>query len=297
MLRASNIRLRSFELGHIDIYWDLGPTFEDLYDYDVYVQRSEAEFGPYEDITPAMRGAERFRDSEVRGRHSRLNRLYYRIKVVHRASGEQVEYPELGGVNLAAKPDLIALEMARQETLKLKEFSGRMIWIFPRRRTGQRCTTCYDHVTGRALRADCSTCYGTTWVGGYHPPVGVYAQIQSATDTTLRTAMGSLENQDTVFKLANYPELDAGDLVVELENRRWVVGDSINKVQKGRALVRQETNISLIPVSDIEYRVPLNIDEETLSNLLATPERNYTNPQTLESAALNSAMSILFGKV
>lgn len=297
MITPSNLRARSFELGHVDLFWDLGPTYDDLNDFDVYVLRSEAEFGPYEVLTPAMRGAERYRDSLLSGYHSRYTRLYYRVRVVERISGNTAEFPSSGGTSLSATPDLIAIEMARQESIKLQEFSGRRVWVYPRRKTGQRCPVCYDRVTGRQMRADCINCYGTTWVGGYHPPIAVYAQIQSSMDVTVRTPTSVHEVQDTLLKLSNYPELDNKDLIVELENKRWVVGDRINKIQKGRATIRQEAPISLVPSGDIEYRVPVNFTQEQLGDMIASPERNYTNPQTLESASLDMAMRTLFGKL
>lgn len=295
MITLSNVRLRAFNRGYLDLFWDYSATFESIGDYDIYVQRSEAEFGPYVDISPALVDKTHFRDITAKGYTSFFSRNYYRLRVVKRATSDTAYYPEMGGARLEARPDLAALEMARHTNLRLRESEGREVWIYQRKRAGQRCTTCFDRATQRSTRADCPVCFGTTWVGGYHSPIRTYAQVLAPQEMLQHTSNGPVETKNSLGKFGNYPELFEGDVVVEAENIRWKVGSPITKIQKSRALIRQQAPLAAIPVTDIEYALPLNLSLAEAAVLEASPERNYTNPKNLETASLNPALSTLFG--
>lgn len=297
MLEVTNIRIRSFDIGYLDIYWDIKPVFEDVLNYEFIVQKSDNEFGPYYDLTVPLVDRYHIRDNTVKGQYSFYHKIYYRIKV-RRRDDNSVEkvWPGTGGAKLEAKPDLAALEMARLNNLRLKEFSGRKIWIFPKKKAGQRCNICFDEVSQRRLRSGCSGCFDTGWVGGYYAPITTYGLIVTPDETVTHANFGDIQNENTMLFLGNYPELSEGDLVIEGENIRWRVGSTINKVKKARALVRQQAQVHRIPKGDIEYIIPLKLTDNELKDLLTSPERNYTNPQSLESDSLTAALNNLYGK-
>jgi hypothetical protein len=296
MLTPSNIRLRAFSRGYLDLFWDFTATFENVGDFAIYVQRSEAEFGPYVDISPALVGEQHFRDTTVRGYMSFFDRVYYRLRVVHAGSNETATYPELGGVRLEARPDPATLEMARHTNLRLRESEGREVWIFQRKRSGQRCTNCFDWAMSRSLRADCQVCFGTTWVGGYNTPIRTFVQVLAPQELTQHTPNGPVESKVSMGKFGNFPEIFENDVLIEAENIRWKIGGPITKIQKSRSLVRQQAPLNAIPVSDIEYALPLNLTIAQSGEIEASPSRNYTRPKNVETAALDAAVSFLFGK-
>lgn len=299
MIEVVNIQVRSFDLDFLDIYWDVAPCYESLLDYEFIVQTSDAEFGPYYDLTVPIVNRFHVRDVTVKGRHSMYHRRYYRVIVRSRLDPTKTATfpdPNLGGAKLGAPPDLHALEMARINNLKLSEFMGRLVWVFPRKQSGQRCGLCWDRTMSRKTRSSCPTCFDTTWVGGFHPPVATYAAVISPVEATASTNVANIQNQDSTLLAGNYPELSAGDVVVEAENVRWRVGQSITKIRKGRALVRQQAPIHEICKGDIEYELPIRLSDEEVRDLVASPERNYTNPQGLTDPALTSALNSVFGK-
>jgi hypothetical protein len=296
MLEVTNIRVRSFDLSYLDIYWDIAPSFEDILNYEFTVEKSENEFGPYRDVHNPVVNSFHIRDNTVKGQHSFYHKLWYRVRVRNRESKEEKFWPEVGGAKLAARPDLAALEMARINNLKLKEFSGRKIWVFPKKTSGQRCPICFDEVSQRRLRSSCLSCFDTGWVGGFNAPVEVFAMVITPNETTTHAPFGDIQTENTSILLGNYPEVFEGDIIVEAENIRWRVGSNIGKIKKSRALVRQQAPIHRVPKSDIEYSIPINLLEDTIKGLVASPERNYTNPQTLESGKLVNALNNVFGK-
>ena len=296
VIKLSNVRLRSVSLGALDVYWSVDTTFENAADYDIFVQRSPAEFDSYVDVSAAIRNSDHFRDVSAKGYHSFYNRIFYRLRVVSRITHDTDYFPAQGGVKLEARPDLVAIEMARQVNLVLQEFSGRRVWIFPRKKSGQRCSVCFDPVTQRTMKSNCPSCFGTSWAGGYYAPVAVFANILTPSDNTEHTQTNTMETEDARFSLGNYPELDEGDIVVEQENVRWRVGSRISKTSKARAMIRQNAMIHKIPKGDPEYALPITISDAELKDAEASPERNYTNPQTLESASLVTALTTLFDR-
>ena len=64
--------------------------------------------------------------------------------------------------------------------------------------------------------------------------------------------------------------------------------------QRLRATVRQELRIHEIPKGDIEFELPLNLNN--LLNLQPSAERNYTNPQNIEKNGDYSNIIAFFGK-
>ena len=186
--------------------------------------------------------------------------------------------------------------MARLNNLRLKEFSGRKVWVFSKKKAGQRCRSCFDEGSQRRLRSGCSACYDTGWLGGYYAPITTYGLVVSPDETVIHANFGDIQNENTTLFTGNYPELSEGDLVLEGENIRWRVGSTITKVKKARSLIRQQAQIHRIPKGDIEYTIPLKLSEEELKNLLVSPERNYTNPQSLESDNLTAALNNIYGK-
>jgi len=296
VLEVTNIRVRSYDLGHLDVYWDIAPCFEDVLNYTFTVLRSDTEFGPFEPISRALVDSYHFRDSATHDRFSKYSPTYYAIRIDTRGGSQTpVTYPTSGkGVRLEALPDLAALEMSLQERLKLKQFKGRLVWVYRKRTFGQRCPSCFDPVMGRHVTSNCQVCFNTSWVGGYHAPVATYAQIVTPDEQIARLDIGKVESQDSVILLANVPEIFEGDLILELENVRWRVGPTIRKYKKARALVRQQAGIHGIQREDIEYTIPLNVSPDVLKDTLASPEGNYLNRQTIGSDELQEVLRSFF---
>ena len=284
MLIVRDIKVRSFDLNFLDLFWNVEPTYEDILNFEFVVEKSTSQFGPFYDLTKSFRNKFHLRDTTLKGQNSFYASSYYRIRVKDLTSSEEVTYPENGaGVKLEAKPDLVALEMARMTRLKLKEFNGRKVWAFQKRITGQRCN-CYDQVMKRKMRSKCIACFDTGFVGGYDSPLETFVQIVSNNETTSHGKISEMEMENGVAVIGNYPEVSEGWVLVEGENVRWRVGSTIKKLRKNRALIKQVVQVHRIPLGDIEYSLPIKI--EKLDELILHPPRNLTNPQTLDTSKI-----------
>ena len=70
------------------------------------------------------------------------------------------------------------------------------------------------------------------------------------------------------------------DLIVEANNIRWRVVKS-TPTERMRAVVHQELVLHEVAKGDIEYQLPIRIDD--LRNFEQSPARNFLNPQDLQA--------------
>jgi hypothetical protein len=274
VLKVVNIRVRSLDLDFLDVSWEVEDTSEDIQDYTFEVLRSEGPAGPWDPITPKFQDTYLYRDANApQLKKHRL--LFYKIRVTQTSSAAVVLYPTtVNGVAKEAELDLEGVEIANRMKLILQEYTGRTVWIFPIRTFGQRCD-CFDGNTGRRTRSQCLTCFDTGYVGGFHNPIETRAQIDPYGKVKRQQAIADGEPANTMARLSNFPPLKPRDIIVEAENVRWRVGD-VRVTEKLRAPVHQEVTLHMVPTSDIEYRLPLNVNIATLE---PSPERQFTNPQ------------------
>jgi hypothetical protein len=274
VLEVLNIRIRSFDLDHLELSWEVPDTGANPFDYTFHVLRSEGPAGPFEPITGAFEDLYAFRDVEV-NQLSQQRTYYYKIRVTRKSDSVTKDYPTtLGGAALKAQPDLAAMEISRRMKLLLQEYTGRSCWIFPIRTFGQRCD-CFDPATSRRTRSQCLTCYDTGFVAGFHSPIQTNIQLDPTAQGKQMMDVAETEQENTTARLSNWPLLKARDIIIEAENRRWRVA-SVRSTEKLRAVVHQEASLHLIPRSDIEYRLPVDM---VLSGHQPSPERQFTNPQ------------------
>lgn len=276
MLEVVDIRVRSLDLDFHEISWKTGPFVEDVYDYTFEVLRAESSEGPFTTLTVPFQDRYVFVDNSIQVAH-KWRKWFYKIRVTYKPDGTQKEY---GPTDPSPRPDLIVAEIRRHMQLLFTEFAGRRVWVFPLRTFGQRCE-CWDHVLSKRTRSGCRLCYDTGFVRGYMAPIEAYMQIDPSPKTHQVTNIGEQQQSDTTARMPHYPALKPGDVIVEAENRRWRIVQA-GQTEKGRAASHQEIVMHEIPKKDVEYSVPLDM-EEALRDLSISPARNFTNPHNFEN--------------
>lgn len=274
MLDVTNLKVYSLSKDHLDLTWEIADTSLDPHDFTFTVERSEAQYGPFDQISEPFSDKYDFRDVIV-NLMSRWRTYFYRIRVTRRSDGKE---SVSDAAKLGARPDLIALEVRRQETILFREHIGRRCWTFPVKTFGQRCR-CYDKVTRQRLVSQCETCYDTSYVGGYHDPVEMYIQFDPSPKHIEPQQLFETQQQNATARTLYFPVLKPRDIIVESENRRWRI-ERVSTTRRMQAVLHQELVLHEIPGTDIEFKIPVNIDD--LKSFQASPEREFTNPQDLE---------------
>lgn len=284
MIVVKDLRVVSLSKDFLDITWKIEDTVENVLDFDFFIQRSESSQGPFDTIGGPLVDSFDFKFRDVRApQYNRGRQHVYRIEARHRLTGE-VE-PSTTVQPLAAA-DLITQEIRRCEILRLKEFAGRLVFVFPRRTFGQRCANCWDEIKKKQKVDKCAECFDTSFARGYLKPIQTLMQLEPdigrAGQSERITDLGKTQHNIITGRAPILPILKAKDMVIEAENVRWrIVG--VVDYQHMRSPVAQQITLLQIPDSDVEYRIPLSgID---LSTFQPTAERAFRNPMNLDSAA------------
>jgi len=278
MIQVTNIEIWSLTLDYLDLLWEIGPVSSagdanshPIFDYDFYVLRSgDSPLGPYQEIGGPFRDQYVFRDTSVKLLH-KWRQYYYKIKVVHRSSGEEKEFGPKG--HKQPPPDLIAAEVIRLEDILFREFVGRRCWLLPIRTFGPYCS-CFDLTLGRRTRSNHLPCFGTGFLGGFMSPVECFVQIDPNTEHSQQTSLQEKQPSDTTARMISFPPVKAKDIIVESENRRWRVISS-TPTQRLRSSLHFEIRLHEIPRGDVEYDIPIDVD---LFSMSPSAERNFTLP-------------------
>lgn len=292
-LVVTEFRAQSFDLDHVDLFWEVAdfftgqPTDENILAYTFQVLRSESPAGPWEKLTKPFQDKYHFRDASPALLHKWRN-LYYILRITDLRTNEVKDSAPTGQI---PEPDLIALEIMRQEDVLFREFAGRKCWLFPVRTFGPKCV-CYDRVKGKRTRSNCPTCFDVGYLGGYLTPIECHVQIDPSPKNNQKGSLGEQQTNNTSARLISFPPMKADDILVESENKRWKIV-TVAMTTRLRAVVHQELTLHEIPKGDVEYKLPINISD--LSNVRASAERNFTNPQHVDGDSQRQDFLAVYG--
>lgn len=279
MLHLKNERVLSFSRRHLDVYWEISPTTEDVQEYEFYVERSQAEAGPFTSIAGPLTDKYFVRDNSVHLINA-YRAYYYRIRVLHVPTGKE-EYSKV--IDQGGDHDLIALEIITNEKVLFEEFVGNKCFLFPRRTFGMRCPQCWNEILGKRTQDKCPTCFNTGFAGGYMHPVAFWAQIDIPEKANQYSIEDVRQTSYPNMRCGPSPEIKPEDLIIDRRNIRYRVV-SVGGTFRLGVRVHQEVRLVEVQRGSIEDSIPLNINAADETFL---PSRNFNNPQNFEGADEN----------
>jgi hypothetical protein len=271
--------VRSLDTDNKHLLWRMEVEGGDVLDFNIKVLRSESPGGPWEAVSGPFRDRDHFIDQTIPVGH-RYRQLYYKLELTHVPTGE---VQEAGPVTQEAEIDLYGAEIRRHLMLLHKEFTGRTCWLFPVRTYGARCPRCWDRKSQARSRSRCLDCYDTTFLRGYLAPLEIAITFDPSANNEQVTTLGKGQQNNTTARMGFYPQVKPGDVIVELENRRWRV-TNVTNLEALRAVTAQELQLHEIPVRDIEMELPLD-QSQILTERWFAPRRNFSNPHNEENDA------------
>lgn len=235
-------------------------------DYAFSLFRSGSPNGPWDPLlenqVSAYSYVDRFPTPSVAGvthpNQLSLSRgIYY--KVVARApSGALTEVVSGVEPRLDGRLRLLKRKILRDEAVMLRKLNGTEVAVLKRKHWGVRCPKCYDKYTKEVVRANCTNCFGTSFVGGYHEPVIVYAKRGVGAPQVGLTPQGNAEVATNKVTLLDLPALEFEDILVFLrDNARFLV-KRISPTELQTVVVHQSVEVSELARSDISYRVQVD---------------------------------------
>jgi hypothetical protein len=153
-------------------------------------------------------------------------------------------------------------DVIRRELLMLRKESGQEGYILKRRVTGTPCPVCLSFMTDEVTNAQCPTCYGTGFDGGYYPPLGcVWANLTPFGDfehLDREQTRGSTNQATTRARMLATPQLCTHDVWVDRDSDyRWSIHQVQNIVEMRGIPVVVQVDMQLCPFNDPVYKFPV----------------------------------------
>jgi hypothetical protein len=254
-MRFTSLRVSGFELDYMVVTWEVDLENDDALAVTYDVERAESPAGPFDKIVEGFKDRYVLRDYIAPAQRRVWASIYYRV-TAHTPSGDVVSEAK----TCDPRPPLDGMEISRLHNKLLKEYVGRPVATLGIRTFGDRCSSCYDRVTGRRTASKCAVCWNTGFQRGYHKPIMAYMQIDPEMRQQTNTSELVSEQAMTSARLSVYPLLKPRDLIIEGEGRRWRVAN-VRRTERLRAPIHQEVSLTLITPGDIEYKIPINFPE------------------------------------
>lgn len=286
MISIINERVRSFSIDYLDVFWEIKSTTEDVQDYSFFIERSEAEAGPWDQIAGPLIDTFYYRDSNIPA-ISTNRTLFYRIKARHNVSGDTV-YSTI--VDRVGKPDAYASEIIKLENVMFSELVGVRAWVFPIKTFGQRCPECWDDVLQKVQSGSCKTCWSTGFSGGYHYPIQVWCQVDDPPERTEYVSPMKDDHRQVNYlniRMGPSPDVKPMDLIVDHLNRRMRVF-SVGGTTRFGVTVRQELKCIQVQKGSVEDAIPLKVPD----SLDLVPKRNFKQSTGRSNPGYKDVLSI-----
>jgi hypothetical protein len=224
--------------------------------YTFKVERSGGHDGPWELLAEDLVDTYFYVDDAILSPHdgSSMDAMSLERKPYYRITATPGDLEAIGDTwpALDHRRQGIHYKLTRDAMRYLKVGTGTEVAIFKRRRWGEKCPICLTS-TGQSTRAHCSTCFGTTFVGGYWNPVYTYAQRRPSPIQIQTVPQGDVESNVLQVLMPHIPIVDVLDVMVFLrDNSRYEVKSSTPTLIHSLT-VHQELVVSELARSAREY--------------------------------------------
>jgi hypothetical protein len=259
MLEIKSIDVKPNYSSFYLITWALVDTTEsaDDYTFAVYKSLSPGPASTFELVADNIVGFNYAYD--VPNKLNSSIHEYFKIEITQISTGDKVLSP-VTGASYIVPADPFADAIIYQEEYFLDYVLNRpSVKLLVKRRSGTRCTVCWDDTLQEVTKSACTACYTTGYTGGYMPAQDI---MISFTEPLFQTKfdMGDIKDVQqgpTVGWTKNYPLILPSDIIVDEFNRRFRVIQVQPTTKDGRIYLRQNLQLQLIPPTDIIYQFPV----------------------------------------
>lgn len=209
--------------------------------YSFRIERSESRTDGFESIMNVEENSRNFTDYSVNTLSK--ERVYFYKIVAELITDSSVSFESKIGY-ISSLPDCIALEIVRKNRLLLRQYMKTKCYLYASRSVGQRCSNCWNPITGTVTLKNCPVCHGTGFEKGLYKPEPVYIDFDPDPSVLRISGLGPIEGKDTGAWTSNYPIIRSNDYIREVETGDiWKVEDK-SPIKKNRFLVSQALRIS-----------------------------------------------------
>lgn len=246
------------------VQWDIESDESGAHYVDVL--RAGAPEGPWEPVASQLLDAFNVLDDlqpvatpvvtrEAPNQYSLSRQIYYRIDVTP-PSGTVFQSEVLPvEPHLDTRTKLLKRKIQRDQAVGYKRLNGVPLIVLKRRRWGERCPVCFDPTTKQALIEHCSTCYGTSFTGGYWTPVLIRGRREAASVQTNASSHGDNDVKIADFNILDYPLVEYQDLIIDIVRGDRYEIQRAHETELKSVPVHQKVTASLLNRGSVEYSV------------------------------------------
>ena len=236
---------------HIAVEWKVPADWGNCV-FNVYF--CHAETGPFVRINPSPIEGTYLLDTTTE-EFSKFNKGFYQVEAILKDQGNASIISPPSSWDTYQK-DWVSIrhrEIQRREYLLLSKFAGIKTYLFKRKDYGRRCPECWSHITEKVTKDNCSTCFGTSFEGGYFPPATTYMQYDATPDSNSKTYFGKFEPNQIQAWTISMPEMEPDDIVVRAGDWPIYRIDGVQSTELQGRIVRQIFKLTQLSKGDIEY--------------------------------------------
>lgn len=146
----------------------------------------------------------------------------------------------------------ISSEIQRREFLLLTKFNGVKSFLFRRKTFGLRCPRCWNPNSEKATDDKCPVCYGTSFKGGYQPPLPIFLNFDPTSSSRDLEYFGPMEQNQIGAWTISVPAVDPWDVIIRTGDWSAYHVARLNTTEMQTSLVRQLLVLTQLNRSDIQ---------------------------------------------
>lgn len=256
------LEIRNVNYNETVLFWSVEPDFnEQISDigYIPEISESPIQDGEWISLSKDPIYAYGFID-KVTQRGMVDQRLYYRIRSTKDSLSNVV-------CLFDEDQNYVSQYISNNLLLMQRRCGGQEALLYPRKKFGERCPSCYSPLDGKVVRAKCPQCFSTTYKGGYFAPIRINAVKDIQAKSADKTEYGVSENQAFSGWVANNVIVEPGDLLIFLKktSERYIINQSIPS-SVNNATTRQIIHATQVRADSPEQLVPVDADAYTLED-------------------------------
>lgn len=261
-----NLEIRNVDYDKTVLSWNVQLEYkENLYKYLFLVEISfnSKEEGPWIKLFDDPIYAFGFIDT-ITQMGSVDQRCYYRIKAISIDNNTDIFYSNIECI-IEERDNYLTDYITRNQKLLLNRNNGQEFLHYAKKKFGPRCKECYLEAERKSFKSKCSSCFGTTYEGGYFAPVKIALNKDPQLKGISKNQNEVVESKNASFVTSNDVILEADDLLIALKksNQRYRVLQII-PVSLNDRTTSQRIAAEQVKMDDVVQLVPVDLNAYTL---------------------------------
>ena len=249
---SAAIRVRVYPrwYHYVAVEWTVPAEWGDCA-FNVY--HSETEGGNYVKVNPSPINGNSLIDYTSQD-YSKFRNGYYVVEAVLLGSSSSTmrSKPATWRNARSGWVNLRAVEIQRREFTLLRKFTGVKSYLFKRRTYGLRCHNCWDHKSETVTKDHCTVCFGTSFAGGYFPPIPLFVQYEPTPSNVMKTYFGKFEPNQIGAWTISMPEIVSDDIIIRTGDWNVYKVGSVQSTELQATTVRQIVQLNQLGRRDVE---------------------------------------------